>query len=131
MGLTLQYGISRIMNLAYGETIIIAAFCAYLLVSQLGINPVLGLIIILPGAFAFGYLVYGLMMQPLVKRSAKSGTLEVDSILATFGLLLCCRASCWLSSVPTTPATAISISAFRSLAPPLVPTVYWPSCWRW
>jgi branched-chain amino acid transport system permease protein len=87
MGLTLQYGISRIMNLAYGETIIIAAFCAYLLVSQLGINPVLGLVIILPGAFAFGYLVYGLMMQPLVRRSAKSGTLEVDSILATFGLL--------------------------------------------
>ncbi|MGV8855772.1 MAG: branched-chain amino acid ABC transporter permease [Devosia sp.] len=87
MGLTLQYGISRIMNLAYGETIIIAAFCAYLLVSQLGINPILGLVIILPGAFAFGYLVYGLMMQPLVRRSAKSGTLEVDSILATFGLL--------------------------------------------
>ncbi|MGV8833299.1 MAG: branched-chain amino acid ABC transporter permease [Devosia sp.] len=87
MGLTLQYGISRIMNLAYGETIIIAAFCAYLLVTQLGINPLLGLVIILPGAFAFGYLIYGIMMQPLVRRSAKSGTLEVDSILATFGLL--------------------------------------------
>ncbi|AVF03240.1 MAG: branched-chain amino acid ABC transporter permease [Devosia indica] len=87
MGLTLQYGISRIMNLAYGEILIFAAFAAFLLFSTLGINPILGLAIVLPLAFAFGYLIYGVMMQPLVARSKKSGTLEVDSILATFGLL--------------------------------------------
>lgn len=87
MGLTLQYGISRIMNLAYGETIIFAAFGGFLLFSVFGVNPILGLLIVLPCAFAFGYVIYGVMMQPLVKRSAKSGNLEVDSILATFGLL--------------------------------------------
>jgi branched-chain amino acid transport system permease protein len=53
----------------------------------LAINPILGLVIVLPAAFIFGYVIYGAMMQPLVKRSAKTGTLEVDSILATFGLL--------------------------------------------
>ncbi|MBJ3786082.1 branched-chain amino acid ABC transporter permease [Devosia sediminis] len=87
MGLTLQYGISRIMNLAYGETLIFAAFAAFLLFTTFGINPILGLVIILPVAFAVGYVIYGVMMQPLVTRSKKSGTLEVDSILATFGLL--------------------------------------------
>ena len=87
MGLTLQYGISRIMNLAYGETVIFSAFAAFFLFSNFALNPILGLVVVLPAAFAFGYLVYGVMMQPLVKRSAKSGTLEVDSILATFGLL--------------------------------------------
>ncbi|MBO6901232.1 MAG: branched-chain amino acid ABC transporter permease [Rhizobiaceae bacterium] len=87
MGLTLQYGISRIMNLAYGETIILFAFGAFLLFSVVGINPLLGLIFILPVAFALGYGIYGIMMQPLVRRSVKTGNLEVDSILATFGLL--------------------------------------------
>lgn len=87
MGLTLQYGISRIMNLAYGEITIFAAFSAFILFSTFGINPLVGMLIVLPGAFAFGYLVYGIMLQPLVKRSARSGTLEVDSILATFGLM--------------------------------------------
>lgn len=86
MGLTLQYGISRIMNLAYGEVIIAAAFGAYLLNGHLGVNPILGMAIVLPAAFAFGYVIYGVMMQPLVRRSSK-GSLEVDSILATFGLL--------------------------------------------
>lgn len=87
MGLSLQYGISRILNLAYGEIIIFAAFGAFVLFSTLNVNPVLGLVVVLPLAFVFGYVIYGLMMQPLVTRSAKRGTLEVDSILATFGLM--------------------------------------------
>ncbi|MCB5363452.1 branched-chain amino acid ABC transporter permease [Pusillimonas sp. CC-YST705] len=87
MGLSLQYGISRILNLAYGEIVIFAAFGAFVLFATMNINPVLGMAVVLPLAFVFGYVVYGLMMQPLVTRSAKRGTLEVDSILATFGLM--------------------------------------------
>lgn len=87
MGLTLQYGIARIMNLAYGETIIAAAFLAYVLFTGFGINPVLGLLAAVPLGFAFGYFVYGLMMRPLVRRARSRENLEIDSILATFGLL--------------------------------------------
>lgn len=87
MGLTLQYGIARIMNLAYGETIIAAAFLAYVLFGQWGVNPVLGLLVAVPIGFVFGYLVYGLMLRPLVARAANRESLEIDSILATFGLL--------------------------------------------
>ena len=68
MGLTIQYGIARIMNLAYGETIIAAAFVAYVLYGQWGIDPVLGLLIAVPIGFAFGYVIYGLMLRPLVLR---------------------------------------------------------------
>ena len=87
MGLTLQYGIARIMNLAYGETIIAAAFLAYVLFTGLGINPVVGLLAAAPLGFGLGYLIYGLMMQPLVRRARSRENLEIDSILATFGLL--------------------------------------------
>ncbi|EJL50479.1 branched-chain amino acid ABC-type transport system, permease component [Rhizobium sp. CF122] len=87
MGLTLQYGIARIMNLAYGETIIAAAFLAYVMFSQWGVSPVLGLLIAIPGGFFLGYIVYGLLMRPLVARARDKASLEIDSILATFGLL--------------------------------------------
>lgn len=87
MGLTLQYGISRIMNLAYGEMIIAAAFLAYVMFSGLGLNPVAGLLIAVPAGFALGYAVYTVMMSPLVKRARDKASLEIDSILATFGLL--------------------------------------------
>ncbi|MBN9001334.1 MAG: hypothetical protein J0H75_04440, partial [Rhizobiales bacterium] len=51
MGLTLQYGISRIMNLAYGETIIAASFLAYALSGSFNINP---LVSVLMGAVLLG-----------------------------------------------------------------------------
>jgi len=87
MGLTLQYGIARIMNLAYGETIIAAAFLAYVMFSHWGVSPVLGLLIAIPAGFFLGYVVYGLLMRPLVARARDKASLEIDSILATFGLL--------------------------------------------
>ncbi|MGH6761748.1 MAG: branched-chain amino acid ABC transporter permease [Phyllobacterium sp.] len=87
MGLTLQYGIARIMNLAYGETIIAASFLSFVLYNTLGLSPILGLLIVVPAGFLLGYLVYGIMMRPLVARAKDKGSLEIDSILATFGLL--------------------------------------------
>lgn len=87
MGLTIQYGIARTMNLAYGETIIAAAFAAYLIQNSFGISPVWGLLVIVPAGFAFGWLVYGILLRPLVARSKNTATLEINSILATFGLL--------------------------------------------
>lgn len=87
MGLTLQYGIARIMNLAYGDTIVAASFLAFALYSGAAINPVVGLAIAVPAGFAFSYLVYSLMMRPLVARAKDKASLEIDSILATFGLL--------------------------------------------
>lgn len=87
MGLTLQYGISRIMNLAYGETIIAASFLAYALSGSFNINPLVSLVLAAPLGFIFSYLIYGLMLRPLVARSKTAAALEIDSILATFGLL--------------------------------------------
>jgi branched-chain amino acid transport system permease protein len=87
MGLTLQYGVARIMNLAYGDIIIAASFGAYVLFTALGINPLLGMLIVIPAGFALSWLIYAVLLQPLARRSRDRGRLEGDSILATFGLL--------------------------------------------
>ena len=87
LGLTLQYGVSRIMNLAYGEVLVTASFAAYILFAGLGLNPVLMMGVILPAGFLVSLAIYEVMMRPLVARSSNRGQLEVDSILATFGLL--------------------------------------------
>ena len=48
MGLTLQYGVARIMNLSYGELLIAAAFAAFWFYSGLALSPLLGLLIVPP-----------------------------------------------------------------------------------
>lgn len=87
MGLTLQYGVARIMNLAYGEFLIASAFAAYWLFVTFSLNPLLGLLLVVPVAFGLNWLIYQVLLSPLVRRSENRATLEVNSILATFGLL--------------------------------------------
>lgn len=87
IGLTLQYGVARIMNLAYGEFAVAAAFAALWLLSAAGVSPLLGLVVVVPAAFLLNVLVYRVLLMPLVRRSPDPGALEADSILSTFGLL--------------------------------------------
>ena len=87
LGLTLQYGIARIMNLSYGEFLVAAAFGALFLFTGMAINPILGLLLIVPASFAANWLLYRIVLTPLVKRAKNQGMLEVDSILGTFGVL--------------------------------------------
>ena len=87
LGLTLQYGVARIMNLGNGETLVAACFVAFWLFTAYSINPLLGLVIIAPVAFIINWAIYSIALEPLVRRAKSRGQLESDSILATFGLL--------------------------------------------
>jgi branched-chain amino acid transport system permease protein len=86
MGLTLQYGVARIMNLSYGEVLIAAAFGAHGLFTGWALSPFLGLAFVTPLAFLLNFGIYRLLLRPLVRRARNRDALEVDSILATFGL---------------------------------------------
>jgi len=87
LGLTLQYGVARIMNLSYGEFVVAAALTTNWLYTAQSTSPLIGLVVIVPLAFLLNWLVYQLALHPLVRRARNEGMLEVDSILATFGLL--------------------------------------------
>ncbi len=87
MGLTLQYGVARIMNLAYGEFLVAAAFLAFWMFTGLSVSPLVGLIVAVPLAYLANWAIYRVLLVPLVDRAKTQGQLEVDSILATFGLL--------------------------------------------
>ena len=87
LGLTLQYGVARIMNLSYGEFLVAAALVAYSLYTGLTMSPLIGLIVVVPAAFVLNWAIYHVLLMPLVRRARTRDVLEVDSILATFGLL--------------------------------------------
>jgi len=87
LGLTLQYGVARIMNLSYGEFLVAAALGSYSLYAGIGVSPMVGLVVVMPVAFALNWLIYRILLMPLVRRAKNRDVLEVDSILATFGLL--------------------------------------------
>jgi branched-chain amino acid transport system permease protein len=86
MGLTLQYGVARIMNLANGEMLVVGAFGAFWVFTAQQLSPFAAALYVVPGAFLLNWLIYRYLMRPLVRRAKSRGMLEVDTILATFGL---------------------------------------------
>ncbi|MGP1676663.1 MAG: branched-chain amino acid ABC transporter permease [Burkholderiales bacterium] len=87
MGLTLQYGVARILNLSTGEILVGAAFASFWLFTVAKLSPLLTLFVVTPAAFVLNWLIYRYLLTPLVRRAKNRGMLEADSILATFGLL--------------------------------------------
>jgi branched-chain amino acid transport system permease protein len=86
MGLNLQYGVARIMNLANGEMLVAGAFAAFWTYTAGQISPLYSILFVAPLAFIANWLIYRIVLLPLVRRARTRGQLEVDSILATFGL---------------------------------------------
>lgn len=85
-GLNLQYGVARIMNLANGEMLVLGALAAFWIFVAESISPLLTLVVVAPLSFIGNWLIYRCLLIPLVKRSRNQGELEVNSILATFGM---------------------------------------------
>ena len=86
MGLQLQYGVARIMNLANGEILVAAAFGTWWFYTGYHLAPPWSLLIVVPIAFVVNWAIYRVLILPLVRRAKNQGQLEVDSILATFGV---------------------------------------------
>jgi len=79
-GLSLMFGVMRLVNLAHGSLALVAAFCAVALVDATGMSAWLTLVIVVPAAAVAGY---GLQRWLL---NATVGAREVTSVLVTFGL---------------------------------------------
>ena len=87
IGLNLQYGVARVLNLAYGEFLMLAGYLAFWGFSLVGLPPFVMILIGVPAAFAASWLLFVYVLNPLLARSHNQGKREIDSILSTFGLL--------------------------------------------
>jgi branched-chain amino acid transport system permease protein len=81
-GLSFMFSVMRIINLAHGSLAVLAAYALWALAEQLGINPFLGLVIMVPAMGVLGWL----LQRYLLERSARGGALL--PILTTFGLAI-------------------------------------------
>jgi branched-chain amino acid transport system permease protein len=79
-GLSLGFGVMRLVNLAHGDMAVLAAFLTMSTAAQAKINPLLALAIVLPAAFIIGLLLQRFVFDRLV------GGDPSFQIVATFGI---------------------------------------------
>lgn len=80
VGLTLIFGVMRIINVAHGELVMLGAYLTWMFFFYVGIDPLLALFLTLPIAFCIGLLIQKLLLNAVV------GGPELTPLLITFGL---------------------------------------------
>ena len=79
-GLSLVFGIMRLVNLAHGDLIVLAAFVLLLTTQSLGVSPFLATLLTMPLLFAFGYALQHMLLNRTLGRDI------MPPLLVTFGL---------------------------------------------
>jgi branched-chain amino acid transport system permease protein len=87
VGLSLQYGVARVLNVSHGEFIMLGAFITYWLYSSINLNPLVSLLINIPFIFAIGWVLHTTLFRRLMKTAPSLDVFEGTSLLASFGLL--------------------------------------------
>lgn len=82
VGLSLIFGVMRLVNIAHGDFLVLAAYIAHMIVTATGLNPWLALVVLIPFMAGLGYL----LQRYLLGRIMGEDTLP--PLLVTFGLAI-------------------------------------------
>jgi len=87
MGLSIQYGVAKVLNLSHGEFIMVAAWLTFTFYTGSGINPLASAAITAPLFLGIGFLLHRTIFTTLKKRAPTPAAFEANSLLVAFGLL--------------------------------------------
>ena len=79
-GLSLIFGVMRLVNIAHGDLIVLSAYLALTVTTALGLGPLLALVIVVPGMGLIGYT----LQRAILNRTMGDDLLP--PLLVTFGL---------------------------------------------
>jgi branched-chain amino acid transport system permease protein len=87
MGLSLQYGVCRVINITHGEFVMLGAVLTYMLHIGFNVNPLLAPVILGPLLFGLGFLLQATLFRALKAWAPSPAVFEGNALLAAFGVL--------------------------------------------
>jgi branched-chain amino acid transport system permease protein len=87
LGLNLQYGLMRILNIAHGEFLMVGALLTWMAHTALGLSPLLMLPLVFAGMAVAGYVIHRLVFRRLARTSPGLDAFEARGLMAAFGLM--------------------------------------------
>lgn len=85
LGLTLIFGVLKVINFAHGSLLMVGMYVAYWAVALTGLHPYAALLIVVPVMFLFGYLLQDLIIKPIFKAE-KDVREPITVIIVTTGV---------------------------------------------
>jgi branched-chain amino acid transport system permease protein len=87
LGLNLQYGLMRVLNIAHGEFLMLGAFLTWAAQTSLGISPLLMIPVSFAVLMAVGLVVHRLAFRRLTRTSPTLDIFEARGLMVSFGLM--------------------------------------------
>jgi branched-chain amino acid transport system permease protein len=109
LGLSMVFGVMRLINLAHGDLVILGSYLSFALLAKLGIDPVVSLVVTVPILFGLGFL-----LQHFLLRRAAAISEEAPLIIA-FGVALIIQNSIQIITDPQSRgiSTSYAMASFE------------------
>ena len=65
LGLTVIFGVLKVINFAHGSLLMVGMYVTYWAVILTGLHPYLTLVLVVPGMFLFGYFLQDIVIRPI------------------------------------------------------------------
>mgnify|MGYP003564617737 CR=1 FL=1 len=85
MGLTIIFGVLKVINFAHGSLLMVGMYVAYWVVALTGLHPYLSLFFVVPVMFLFGYYLQDIVIKPIFKAE-KNVREPITVIIVTTGI---------------------------------------------
>ncbi|QCO55392.1 branched-chain amino acid ABC transporter permease [Pseudorhodobacter turbinis] len=122
VGLTLIFGIVKVVNFAHGEFLMIGMYATFLISSRLGLHPYAAVVAVVPLLFVLGMLTQKLLIEPLM--SARNHDIQIFATVGLSTALINLALLLFGADIAATPAyglrTAIEIGPVRMLVGQIV-----------
>lgn len=86
VGLSLQFGVTKFLNVAQGELLMLGGYVAFWLFAKLGVDPFASLPMVVIGLVVIGFVLYKLLFARMVKLTDENKI--KNTLLVGFGLSL-------------------------------------------
>jgi branched-chain amino acid transport system permease protein len=97
IGLNLQYGLMRIMNISHGEFLMLGAYFTWLAHTVLKVNPLVFVPVVALVLFLAGLGVYRLCFRRISRTAPSVDVIEARSLLVSFGLMFLVQNAAYLT----------------------------------
>lgn len=87
LGLNLQYGLMRILNIAHGEFLMVGAYLTWMVHATLGLSPLLMVPVSFVVLMALGLAIHWLCFRRLTATSPNLDIFEARGLMVAFGLM--------------------------------------------
>jgi branched-chain amino acid transport system permease protein len=85
LGLTVIFGVLKVINFAHGSLLMVGMYVAYWAVALTGLHPYLALIVVVPVMYLFGYYLQDIVIKPIFKAEREVRE-PITVIIVTTGL---------------------------------------------